>query len=180
MLKGTSVRLRAIEPSDIDLMYQWENDAEVWNVSGTTSPFSKYTIEKYIETCSRDIYTNKQLRLAIQLKDESAKTVGYIDLFDFEPHHQRAGIGILVGDKGERRKNYAKESLQLLIKYGFDVLNLHQLYCHIHESNLVSLRLFSNAGFKQTGILQDWIINNGEWERVFVMQLFRVDPEEEL
>jgi diamine N-acetyltransferase len=179
MLSGTFVKLRAIEPRDIDLMYVWENDVEIWNVSGTTSPFSKYTLEKYIETCSRDIYTNKQLRLAIQLNNESAKTVGYIDLFDFDPLHQRAGVGILIGDKGERRKNYAKESLNLLIKYSFDVLNLHQLYCHVHESNETSVHLFLNAGFVQTGMLQNWIINNGEWENVLVLQLFNEDEPEE-
>jgi diamine N-acetyltransferase len=180
MLSGTLVVLRAIEPKDIDLMYKWENDTEVWNVSGTSSPFAKYTLEQYIETCKRDIYTNKQLRLAIELADISAKTIGYIDIFDFEPQNRRAGVGILIGDKGERRKHYAKESLQLLIKYVFNILQLHQLYCHIHESNQSSVRLFSNEGFRQTGILKDWILNNGEWESVFVMQLFKaIESEEE-
>jgi diamine N-acetyltransferase len=179
MLTGTTVRLRAIELKDIDLMFQWENDTEVWHVSGTTAPYSKYTIEKYIETCSRDIYANKQLRLAIELTDASKKTIGYIDIYDFDPHSQKAGVGILIGDKGERKKNYGKESLQLLIKYAFDVLNLHQLYCHIHESNHKSNNLFLNAGFRQTGILHDWILNNGDWENVLVMQLFNENEPEE-
>ncbi len=179
MLNGTIVGLRAIEIRDIDLMYHWENDVEVWHVSGTTSPFSKYTIEQYIASSSRDIYSNKQLRLAIQLADVPGKTVGYIDLYDFEPHNRRAGVGILIGDKSERKKNCAKESLQLLIQYAFNILNLHQLYCHIHESNQISVQLFSNAGFRQTGILQEWIINNGEWENVLVMQLFNENDSEE-
>ncbi len=179
MLSGTLVGLRAIEPKDIDLMHQWENDIEVWHVSGTTSPFSKYTIEQYIESCRRDIYSNKQLRLAIELSDASKKTIGYIDIYDFDPHNQKAGVGILVGDKGERKKNYGKEALALLIKYAFNILNLRQLYCHVHESNHSSIHLFSGAGFRQTGILQDWIINNGEWENVLVMQLFNDNEPEE-
>ena len=180
MLSGLLVGLRAIEPNDIDHMYKWENDIEIWNVSGTSSPFSKYTLEQYIESCNRDIYANKQLRLAIQLTDGSTKTIGYIDIFDFDPQNRRAGVGILIGDKGERRKHYAKESLQLLTKYAFNVLQLRQLYCHIHEANHTSVRLFSNAGFKQTGLLKDWILNNGEWENVLVMQLFNsVETEEE-
>ncbi|MEP7167733.1 MAG: GNAT family N-acetyltransferase [Bacteroidota bacterium] len=179
MLTGTLVRLRAIEPKDIDLMYQWENDMEVWNVSGTTSPFSKYTIEKYMEECKRDIYSNKQLRLAIELADVTKKTIGFIDLYDFDPHNQKAGVGILIGDKGERRKKYGKEALQLLIKYAFGILNLHQLYCHVHESNHNSFHLFSSAGFKKTGVLEDWIKNDGEWEKVFVMQLLNEDEPEE-
>ena len=179
MLNGVLVGLRAMEPKDIELMYQWENDTDVWHVSDTIAPYSKYTIEKYIETCSRDIYANKQLRLAIELTDDSKKTIGYIDIYDFDPHNQKAGIGILIGDKGERKKNYAKESLQLLIEYALNILNLHQLYCHVHESNGISIRLFSKAGFRQTAILHDWIMNNGEWENVLVMQLFNEkEPEE--
>ena len=179
MLSGTNVGLRAMEPKDVDLMHKWENDTEVWNVSGTTSPFSKYTIEKYIESCKNDIYTNKQLRLAIQLNEVSEKTVGYIDLYDFDPQHRRAGVEILIGDKTERRKNYAKESLQLLIKYAFNTLNLNQLYCHVQETNQPSVHLFSTMGFRQTGILHDWILDSGEWENVLVMQLFSETDEEE-
>ena len=179
MLNGNLVRLRAIEPRDIDLMYQWENDTEIWSVSGTTSPFSRFTMEKYIESCNRDIYSNKQLRLAIELPNVPGKTIGYIDLFDFDPQNRKAGVGILIGDKSERRKNCAKESLQLLMKYAFNVLHLHQVYCHVHESNHISVRLFLNAGFTQNGILQDWIINSGEWENVLVMQFFNKNDSEE-
>src|SRR4051812_19242808 len=106
MLTGLHILLRAIEPSDIELMYKWENETEVWNLSGTTSPFSRYTIDQYIQSTKHDIYTNKQLRLAIELLGPSGKTIGYIDLFDFDPQHRRAGVGILIGDKIERRKHY--------------------------------------------------------------------------
>lgn len=179
MFTGKEVLLRAIEPKDIEVLYKWENDAEIWNVSGTTSPFSKYTLQQYIETCNNDIYTNKQLRLAIDLKNENHKTIGCIDLFEFDPNNRKAGVGILIGDKGERRKNYATEALKLLIDYSLNILHLHQLYCHVHASNQASVRLFSSVGFKQTGILHEWILNNGEWENVLVMQLFNENDSEE-
>lgn len=179
MFTGKEVLLRAIEPKDIEVLYKWENDTEIWNVSGTTSPFSKYTLQQYIETCNNDIYTNKQLRLAIDLRNENYKTIGCIDLFEFDPNNRKAGVGILIGDKSERRKNYAKEALQLLIDYSLNILHLHQLYCHVHETNVASVRLFSSMGFKQTGILHEWILSNGEWENVLVMQLFNENDSEE-
>lgn len=179
MLKGITVKLRAIEPGDLDLMHSWENDTEIWKVSGTITPFSKYTLEEYIKTCNSDIYTNKQLRFAIDLLDHPHKTIGFIDLFEFDPQHRKAGVGILIGDTTQRQKNYAKESLNLLINYSFNILNLHQLFCNIPETNIASTKLFLSAGFKEAGVLKDWIFANNAWENVTIYQLIHEETEEE-
>ncbi len=63
MIAGTNIALRALEPSDVDLMYVWENDLSIWPVSGTIAPFSRHTMEQFISTSHQDIYTNKQLTL---------------------------------------------------------------------------------------------------------------------
>ena len=175
MIRGTSIILRAMEPQDVDLMMIYENDIEIWPVSGTVVPYSRFTLEQFYKNAVQDIYTAKQLRLAIELIKEThrGQTIGYVDLFDFEPNQRRAGVGILIGDKKERNKGYATESLKLLCRYCFEVLNLHQIYCHIENENEISLRIFKNAGFKEVGVLKDWIIFNGKWRDVTMMQLFR-------
>jgi diamine N-acetyltransferase len=173
MISGAKIILRALEPSDIDLMYSWENDMSVWPVSGTITPFSKSTMEQFIQSAHQDIYTNKQLRLAIDYKiqnNNSNETVGYVDLFDFEPSQMRAGVGILIGKPEHRRKGIALEALSLLSNYAFNLLHLHQVYCHIHTNNEPSIRLFTSAGFKCSGELSDWSLINGVWVNVFVMQ----------
>ena len=173
MINGKNIALRALEPSDIDLMYQWENDTDIWPVSGTLTPFSRHTMEQFVKVAHQDIYTNKQLRLAIEMKTGSGskkQTIGYIDLFDFDPAHLRAGVGILVADKQNRRKGYALEALKMLSDYAFNVLHLHQLYCHIHVNNEPSIRLFSSAGYKCNGELADWTLRNGSWVNVYFMQ----------
>ena len=173
MITGKSVVLRALEPSDIPLMYAWENDTEIWPVSGTLTPFSRHTMEQFVKTSNQDIYTNKQLRLAIDTRDNSgaeSNTIGYLDLFDFDPSHLRAGVGILVAKKEKRRKGFALESLNLLANYAFNVLHLHQLYCHVHVNNEASIRLFSAAGYKCNGELADWTLSNGNWVNVYFMQ----------
>ena len=83
MIRGISVILRALEPKDVDLMMIFENDTEVWPVSGTLSPYSKYTLEQYYKNSTQDIYTSRQLRLAIELVTEVSApgiTIGFIDL----------------------------------------------------------------------------------------------------
>ncbi len=82
--------------------------------------------------------------------------VGLIDLFDFDPFHLRAGVGILIANNKHRQKGYATEALHLLTKYAFETLQLHQLYCNIGTNNPISIQLFKNAGFEEVGIKKGW------------------------
>ncbi len=170
VLKGNTVTLRAVEPSDADLLFEWENDGNNWQISHTITPFSKRIIEQYVETAHQDIFVNKQLRLMID-KNEDQTTIGTIDLFDFEPFHARAGVGILIHQEEERAKGYASESLALVSKYCKNTLIIKQLYCHISEKNIGSQRLFTKLGFEKSGVLKDWVKTTPfEWEDVFMYQ----------
>ncbi|MEG2071317.1 MAG: GNAT family protein, partial [Bacteroidales bacterium] len=148
-------------------------DMEVWKVSNTLTPFSKYTLEEFIKTSMEDIYTSKQLRLMIEEKN-SQKTVGIIDVFEFDPYHQRAGIGILM-DCPARNKGYAQEAISLLIHYLFHVLKLHQIYCNVLIDNEKSLHIFQKAGFKIAGLKKDWILTDDGYKDEYLLQLIRVE-----
>ncbi|MFA6127794.1 MAG: GNAT family protein [Bacteroidales bacterium] len=169
-LQGILIRLRAIEPDDIELLFNWENDQKFWQVSNTLTPFSRHILKQYLDQAHLDIFQAKQLRLVIE-SVESCKPVGLIDLFDFDPHHMRAGIGILIGDPSEWGKGYAKEALRVLLKYVFNVLLLNQVYCSIDESNTTSLHLFKNSGFRITGIKEKWNRSLAGWSNEWFLQL---------
>ncbi|MBT8376409.1 MAG: GNAT family N-acetyltransferase, partial [Bacteroidia bacterium] len=139
-LKGKLVFLRALENEDLQFLYDIENDQQVWELSNTMTPYSKYILQNYINNSHKDIFEVKQLRLVIS--DYKDKCIGLIDLFDFDAKNKRAGIGIIIKDGKDRKKGFAKEALNLLINYSFKTLQLHQLYCNISESNLDSIRLF--------------------------------------
>lgn len=172
-MKSGNIALRAAEPSDLGIMYVFENNMDVWLYSETTRPYSSYTLSEYIKTAHDDIYATKQLRLVIELTDSDGvrKVIGFVDIYDFDPTHRRAGVGILIGDKDEREKGYATISLNMVIQYAFQVLNLRQLYCFIEESNINSIKLFSHSGFKTCGQLEDWLLSVGTWKSVKMMQL---------
>jgi diamine N-acetyltransferase len=152
------VKLRALEPEDIELLYRWENDKSIWHISNTQVPFSRYILSKYLETSHLDIYQTKQLRLMIDVSGEEfpLTTIGAIDLFDFEPFHLRAGIGILISEKEFRGKGFADLALMELITYAFESLQLNQLYCNIEINNTASINLFHKHGFSDIGIKKNW------------------------
>ena len=170
-LTGNSIHLRALEPEDLDFLYAVENDLAFWEVSSTQTPYSKHILEQYLANAHQDIYEAKQLRMVIA-NNKSSKPVGLIDLFEFNPQHKRAGIGILIL-KNEQQKGYASEALQLLIDYSFSKLNLHQLFANISSDNRKSTQLFKKHNFKEVGIKKDWIFNEGEFKDEILYQLLK-------
>jgi diamine N-acetyltransferase len=174
ILTSSRLHLRAVELRDMDWLYQWENDTALWHLGNTFSPFSRFVLEQYLLTAQNDIYTNKQLRLMIDLKDQDlpVQTIGSIDLFDFDPFHRRAGIGVLLVPP-ERNKGYASEALDLLKNYAFSLLDLHQLYCNIGSENQRSIELFSKHGFEECGRKKDWMWTNGTWHDELMFQCIR-------
>ena len=109
-MKNKVIRLRALEPEDLELLYEWENNDSNWVISNTVSPFSKYTLKRYLENSHKNIYETGQLRLMIDHIPDKL-TIGTIDIFDFDPFHKRAGLGILIANEAYRRKGYASMSL---------------------------------------------------------------------
>ena len=153
-IKNDTITLRCAEPEDAEQIYRWENDRDIWRVSGTHTPYSRFQIEQFLLD-NNDIAAQKQLRLMIDLT-ESGQTIGCIDIFDYDPINSRAGLGILI-DKTFRQQSYAKAALELCIEYLFRDLLLHQVYCSIDESNRESLQLFVGQGFELVGRRKDWI-----------------------
>jgi diamine N-acetyltransferase len=174
ILTGKRLHLRAVEPEDVDWLFHWENDPSLWHLGNTYSPFSRFVLEQYLLSAQNDIFTNKQLRLMIDLKNSTGakETIGSIDLFDFDPFHRRAGVGILIVTS-ERNKGYASEALGLLKNYAFSVINLHQLYCNIGSGNQQSINLFKKHGFRECGRKKDWVWQDEKWHDELMFQSFK-------
>ena len=169
LLEGTYISLRALEPEDLEFLLRIENDVRFWEVSHTQTPFSKYILKQYLENSHQDIYESKQLRLMI-IEKQSKTSVGMIDLFDFNPQHQRAGIGILI-EESFQGKGYASDALKTLIDYCFTQLNLHQLFANITPDNTNSISLFEKSGFQLVGEKKDWLFVNGTYKNELLFQL---------
>lgn len=168
-LKGTHINLRAIEPEDLEFLFEIENNESFWEISHTQAPFSKFILKQYLENAHLDIYEAKQLRLIIE-DIKAKKTVGMIDLFDFNPQHKRAGIGILI-HPDYQQNGFAYEALQLLIKYCFTHIQLHQLYANITADNKNSIHLFTKHNFNEIGVKKDWILSNNIYKDEILFQL---------
>lgn len=167
-MENVSIKLRTLEPKDLDFLIQVENDPENWLVSQTRVPFSKKVLTDYIDS-AQDIFISKQIRFIIESK-ETGNPIGTIDLFDYDPINERAGVGIYIA-KSSRQKGLASQALEILIKYCFEDLLLRNIFCHIMPSNTASIKLFEKNGFKKMGIKEDWYKTKNGWEDELFYQL---------
>jgi diamine N-acetyltransferase len=168
LLENNLIKLRALEPEDLDFLFSVENNNDFWEVSSTITPFSKNILKQYLANAHLDIFEARQLRLVI-VDVLHKKNIGLIDMFDFNPQHSRAGIGILILEEFQN-KGFAADALKLFSNYAFTQLNLHQLYANIPSGNLNSIKLFEKLKFKKIGTKKDWIKSNGLFKDILLYQ----------
>jgi diamine N-acetyltransferase len=155
------IRLRALEPDDLEFLYVLENDPSIWGVSDTLVPVSRHALREYLAHAAADFYVVRQLRLVVTTENDG-RPVGVADLFDFDPLHQRAGVGITILG-AERQRGYARQALELLKRHARQVLRLHQLYATVGADNQASLQLFRAVGFREVGTRQQWLRTAEGW-----------------
>jgi diamine N-acetyltransferase len=153
--------LRALEPDDLEFLYALENDPDIWGVSDTLAPVSRHALREYLEHATTDFYVVRQLRLVVTT-EFSNQAVGVVDLFDYDPLHQRAGVGITILAT-ERRHGYARQALELLKNHARNILRLHQIYATVGADNRASMKLFRAAGFRRVGTRHAWLRTPGGW-----------------
>ena len=154
-LAAETIYLRALEPEDLEFIYQIENDVNLWEASNTQTPYSRFLIHQYLENAHLDIYEAKQLRLVICSK-ETNQTLGLIDLFDFDPKNGRAGVGIVIQHRENRAQGVGSQALELVLNYSREFLFLNQLYANIASDNQASIQLFAKYNFQEIGVKKAW------------------------
>lgn len=163
------VFLRALEPEDLHLIYEVENDEDIWDMGITNVPYSKYLLLDYISNATGDIFADKQVRLIVENKAHEA--IGIADLMDFDPKHNRAELGIVI-KKPFRNMGYGKATMIKMMKYCKKVIHLHQIFCFVAENNSSSAKMLQDIGFQRSTLLKDWLFDGVEYHSAYFFQIF--------
>ncbi len=143
MLVGENIKLRFLQPKDLDFLYSIENNSRYFKFSSHPQYYSKDDLAEFIKNSTDDITAYNQLRFVIDLNNNP---IGLIDLFDYDIKLQKAGVGIIIIEEFQN-KNFGSQSLELLISYAWEKLDLLSLYVNIKSSNKNSIKLFDKLGF---------------------------------
>ncbi len=166
-MKLEGIFLRALEPEDLEVLLELENDSSLWKYSNRTEPFSRDLLQKYIDQQHQDIFEVKQKRFVVSYPDQTP--IGFVDLFDFEPLHRRAGIGVII-HPNYQGKGYARRALELVEEYAKKQLNLHSLYANIAEENSASLKVFESCEFRRIAEKKEWNFYEGRFHDEYLYQ----------
>ena len=162
------VRLRALEMSDLDLLYEVENDAQFSECSTNLMPLSRGAMKRFIQqSLTLDLFALRQLRFVIEKCP--ATPVGFIDLVEFSPEHRRAEVGVAVLAQ-YRKQGLGTAALQQLCDWASRQLSVVQLYAYVQSENIASQRLFQKVGFRQTAVLPSWFVKGGVLQDAHVYQ----------
>ena len=169
LLSNNEITLRALEPTDLDTLYCWENDTALWMVSDTMAPYSREALWHYLEQYTGDIYAQRQLRLMVVLNNDGAP-VGTVDFMNFDPLNNRAELGLFISQE-YRGHGLGRQALDLLTSYARDHIGLRQLYVYIALDNEVCLQLFEQYGYRRVGVLHSWVKRGTSYRDVALLQM---------
>ena len=169
LMKNDTIELRPLEPTDLDTLYNWENDSALWVVSDTVAPYSRAALWQYLENYTGDIFAQRQLRLMITLASDGTP-VGTIDFLNFDPLNNRAELGLFIAAE-HRGQGLGRQALELLTAYAREHLGLRQLYVFIAIDNTVCLKMFEDYGYRRVGVIQSWVKRGSTYRDVALLQM---------
>ena len=165
------LKLRALEPEDLEQLYAIENNLDDWEFSCMNAPFSHYALRDYIANQHCDLTIDQQVRLVVCDDENEQQVIGLADIFNFDARHRRAEIGLIIG-KTFRNHGYATEAAKLLVDYASRTCLLDQIYAFISKDNEQCCRIFDKIGFNRVSILKNWFRNANSFSDSIIFQLF--------
>ena len=165
------LKLRALEPEDLEQLYAIENNLDDWDYSSMNAPFSHYALRDYIANQHCDLTIDQQVRLVVCDDEKEQQVIGLADIFNYDARHRRAEIGLIIG-KDFRNQGYATEATKLLIDYASRTCLLDQIYAFISKDNEHCCRIFDKNGFNRVSILKNWFRNANSFSDSIIFQLF--------
>ena len=177
MIIGEQIRFRAIENDDLPNFVKWLNDPEVRNGLSLIMPLSLAEEEKWFEELLKKPPYEKPLAIEIQPDPQLDEWifVGNCGLFNIDWQNRFAEIGIHIGEKGYWNQGFGTKAMRLILKHGFDNLNLHRLWLRVFENNTGAIRSYEKAGFIPEGKFRQAQYLDGKYVDVMIMSVLKIE-----
>ena len=166
-IAGERLYLSPFDAADAEIYTKWAewmNDQSVSeNYGGNAGLVSPTRAQKTLEE-----FTGYRFVMVLSENDEA---IGHISLHDIDHMHRHAFIGIFIGSGEQRNKGYGAEAIRLLLEYGFNTLNLHNIMLSVHEDNPAGIACYKKVGFREVGRRREWVFQNGAYIDILYMDI---------
>lgn len=168
-LQNETIYLRAVELSDVDTLYRWENDTTQWATANTHAPLSRTQLWNYANDYDGDIYARRNIRFMICL-NETNTAIGTVDIYDFDPANSHASIGVYIS-RAQRGKGYGNQALEIVERYAGHCIGIRQLMATVAADNTASQAMLLKAGYTLRGTLLNWLRHGELYKNALIYQL---------
>ncbi|MEX0782319.1 MAG: GNAT family protein [Dehalococcoidia bacterium] len=166
--EGRLIRLRAREPEDEPLSYQWFNDPEVTEFLTLRYPLSHKSQREFIDSHSLPSYANASFAI---LRKADGAYIGGCDLGDNRPENRQASLGIAIGDKASWDGGYGTDAMRVLCRFGFEHMNLHRIELEVYAGNERARHVYEKVGFQVEARRRQAHFKYGKYMDVYLMGL---------
>jgi RimJ/RimL family protein N-acetyltransferase len=176
MIYGERIRFRANERDDLPIFVRWLNDHEVRDGISIYRPFSMAEEEGWFEDVLKRPQDERPLLIEVREdKDGEEKWVpiGNCGFHEIDWRNRSAEFGIMIGEKSYWNQGYGTEAVRLLMKHGFDALNLNRIYLRVFENNHRAIRVYEKVGFVHEGRFRQAEFKEGEYVDILFLSILR-------
>lgn len=180
MIYGNRIRLRRDERSDLPKFVEWLNDPEVRRYLSMSLPISQAGEENWFENMLKR--PPEEQPFAIEIRDGDAwRLIGNCGFFEIDQRARSSEVGIFIGDKSCWNQGYGAEVMRLLLRVGFETLNLNRVFLRVDAANKGGIRAYEKAGFAHEGRFRQGTYRDGQYEDMLFMSVLRSEwkPEKE-
>jgi RimJ/RimL family protein N-acetyltransferase len=147
--QGERVRLRAIEPSDWEAYFAWnQDDEQARGVSNIPFPQSAEAVRLWAQQEATRKPEGDAFRFVIE--NETGEVVGDLTTHNCDARVGSFFYGITIR-REHRRNGYAAEAITLVLRYYFRELRYQKATVTIYSFNEASARLHESLGFQLEG-----------------------------
>ena len=176
MIYGERIRLRAIERDDLPRFVTWLNDPEVRHGLMMYLPLSQADEEQWFESMIKSPADQHPLMIEI-ITESGWVALGNCGLFGVDWRVRSAEFGIFIGAKQYWNQGYGTDAVRLMLKHGFETLNLNRIYLRVYGNNPRAERAYEKAGFVTEGRMREAHYDEGSYHDVIMMSVLRAEWE---
>lgn len=174
MIFGSRIRLRALEREDLESLFRWWNDPELWTLIGSPKRISgREEVEAWFEA-ELDKTSSAEGRTYV-IDDEEGTPVGTAWFGSYEATDRQATVGLYLGEDTRRGQGLGSDAMRTLVDYLCDELGLHKLRLYVAVDNTPAHKLYRRLGFLEEGRLREHRFYGGKFHDFWTMGLLTGD-----
>ena len=166
--KNNKVNLRAVEVSDLKLIQSWRNNSSIQPYVREYRELSMSNIEKWYNS----IINNKEFIFYI-IEDTEKNPIGVAGLTYIDWINKHADLHLGLYEKSWGDLVYGKATIDLILDYGFNYINLNKIYAEIYSIDKNKLDLFEKTNFKRDAVLREHYFYNGKYEDSHILSILK-------